>query len=115
MFPSAIIKKDKKKLVGVDKVPATKLEGANKVPESEVPKTKAVAASPVPKANSPKSEDVMSINLMLNGAKKKPKVEAMEEDVNAATSQGEYFKVEKGENPEEKEKYLKAIGKLKKK
>ncbi len=124
MFPSAIIKKDKKKLQGAEKVKPTPFKGIEEVEYKPMEKTmkieagdlevsKKVKPSEVPSAIKPKPEDLMTIDLMLKSAKKK-RIEPPE-GANAATSEGEYFKVEKGENPEEKEKYLKAIGKLKKK
>ncbi len=126
MFPSAAIKKDKKKLQGVKKVPPTPWKGVEEIEYKPMEKTmevesgdmemtKKVKPSEVPSAMKPKSEDLMSIDLMLKGSKKKPS------EVNATSSEGEHFKVEKDkkgmwkESGAEKERYLKAIGKLKKK
>lgn len=141
MFPSALIKKDKKPLVGAKKVPSSPFVKSKKVPVTELVGAKAIPSEDLEgvdevedekelettKSLPPsgklkgvklpsKKEDMMSLELMLKGAKKKPS-----DDNNAVTSEGEYFKVdtdEKGmftETGAEKEKYLRAIGKLKKK
>ena len=124
MFPSAVIKKDKKKLQGAKKVPPTPFKGVEEVSyepmegtmsleAGDLEVTKKVKPSDVPKAMIPKSEDLMGIDLMLKGAKKSK--------ANAVSSEGEEFEVEKTpegkwkESGAEKERYLKAIGKLKKK
>lgn len=93
-----------KPLEGMAKVEMKDMEGAKKVPKTSFGSTIA----------KPKSEDLMSIDLMLDSAKKK------KPEANAVTAQDEEFKVEKTssgkwENAAAKERYLKAIGKLKKK
>lgn len=122
MFPSAIIKKDKKKLKGtesaagplkgIDEIEYKPAEKTMKVEFKDLKGAKKVPESKVPSANKPKSEDVMSIDLVMQSAKK-PKA-------NAASSEGEEFYVNKdkkgmwSESGLAKEKYLKSIGKLKK-
>ncbi len=126
MFPSAIIKKDKKKLMGAEKVKPSVLMGMEKVKseklesiedadeEEEMESAKpSYEGEELKGTKSPKKEDVMSIDLMMQKARKKP--------ANAASSEGEKFAVEKDdkgmwkESGSSKEKYLKTIGKLKKK
>lgn len=91
------------KLKGAEKVPQTPIERAQKVPESPVPTTKKVMP-----------EDQMSMDMMLRSARKPI-------GANAASAEGEEFEVEKDEkgmwkeSGAAKERYLKAIGKLKKK
>jgi len=127
MFPSAVIKKDKKKLKGADKVESKPLEGIEEIEIDPIEKTielepkkfegaKKMEESEVPKAIKPKSEDLVSIDLMMQSAKKKKPAE----DVNAVSSEGEKFKVEKDEkgmwkeSGASKEAYLKKLGKFKK-
>lgn len=124
MFPSAVIKKSKK-LEGAKKVPETpfisakemkheKLEGAREMEDEDVPSAKPVPKSKVPSAKIMKAEDSMDMDLLLRSAKKPSKA-------NASSEEGEEFEVEKdkegkwAESGVAKEKYLKAIGKLKKK
>lgn len=126
-FPSAMITKKKKSkdfgakkvnpagLKGVEEIEIKPLEKSIELESDDMEETaKKVKPSPVPTANKVKApEDSMSIDLFLNSAKKKP-------EVNATSSEGEDFKVEKDkkgmwkESGASKEKYLKAIGKLKK-
>lgn len=124
MFPSAVIRKGSK-LKGAKKVPETPfvktkevpsedLEGAMELEQEKVPSAKSVPQSKVPSAKSINPEDTMSMDMMLKMAKKPSKA-------NASSEEGEEFEVEKDEEGKwsesgvAKEKYLKAIGKLKKK
>jgi len=110
MFNSAAIKKKKSEKANVaDKVKPSSLKGIDelisaKVPSSEKPKMKglmgaeSVKSSGVPSANKPKSEDLIGIEVMLEGAKKKPKVDAYTKE------KGEY-KFDEAEQAKKLEKY----------
>lgn len=124
-FPSAMIKKKKKEsdfgakkvnpagLKGVEELEIKPMEKSIKIEMGDLEGAKKAKPSEIPSAIKPKSEDMISIDLMMNEAKKKPQA-------NAASSEGEEFEVEKDkagmwkESGSSKERYLKAIGKLKK-
>lgn len=124
-FPSAMIKKKKKDaafgarkvnpagLQGVEELEIKPMEKSIKIEMGDLEGSKKPKPSPIPSAIKPKSEDMVSIDLMMNEAKKKPAA-------NATSSEGEDFEVKKDikgmwqESGTSKERYLKAIGKLKK-
>lgn len=94
-------------------VPEEDLEEAMELEQEDVPSAKAVPKSKVPSAIIMKPEDGMSMDMMLRSARKSK--------ANASSEEGEEFEVEKDEEGKwsesgaQKERYLKAIGKLKKK
>jgi hypothetical protein len=110
MFNTAAIKKKKAEKANVtDTVKPSSLKGVDelisaKVPSSEKPKmkdlmgTESVKPSGVPSAGKPKSEDLIGIEVMLQGAKKKPKVDAYSKE------KGEY-KFDEDEQAKKLEKY----------
>ena len=113
MFNTAIIKKNKKKLIGADKVKESnllgveelgegKFEGAKKVKEVELEEeTEKVVPTKLKGTDSvPKAEKMMSIDLMLQSAKKKPS-----DKVDSYSKEEGYFESEKKKNS----KYLNAI------
>jgi hypothetical protein len=135
MFPSAIIKKKKKDEVpfesinmgGLPMVKAkepkeNKMEG---IKDSKPTDLKGIDmeklmkdSSDMPKAKTNDASDMLKLELKLKDAKKKPSGET---EYNAVSEDGEKFEVEKDskgmwkESGVSKEKYLRAIGKLKKK
>lgn len=126
MLPSSVIKKDKKKLKGtessykgeklkgIDELEINPMEKTISAEKGDFEVTKKIKPSAVNKTISPVKEDIMSIDLMMKGAKK---------NKNNATSapEAEDFGVEKDEkgmwkeSGAAKEKYLRALGKFKKK
>ena len=122
---SAIIKKKKSEkanetkkvnpslLKGIDEIEFKPNEGTMKIEPKPFEGAKKVPASSVPSAKKAKSEDVMSIDLMMQSAKKKKSKD------NATSSEGENFEVDKDdkgmwkESGVSKEAYLKKIKKLK--
>lgn len=112
---SSVIKKTKKKhkpMEGLNsEIEYKPMEGAKKMEHKPMDIKPTEYKQGIPSQKSKESE--LEIELMLNSAKKK-------ED-NATSSEGEDFKVEKdksgkwAESGAEKEKYLKATGKLGKK
>lgn len=87
MFNSAIIKKGKAEkankakkvnpslLHGMEELePEEKFETSESAESYDIPKANKVGASKVPSANKVKPEAMIEIDLMLSGAKKKPKL-----------------------------------------
>jgi hypothetical protein len=138
MFPSAIIKKKKKDEVPFESInmgglPMVKAKSAGEMPvmkakDFKSPEFKGIdmekLKSPefkgidMEKLKSPDASDMLKLELKLKDAKKKPSGET---EYNAVSEDGEKFEVEKDskgmwkESGVSKEKYLRAIGKLKKK
>jgi hypothetical protein len=138
MFPSAIIKKKKKDEVPFESInmgglPVMKAKSAGEMPvmkakdfkspefegiDMEKLKSPEFKGIDMEKLKSPDASDMLKLELKLKDAKKKPSGET---EYNAVSEDGEKFEVEKDskgmwkESGVSKEKYLRAIGKLKKK
>jgi hypothetical protein len=110
MMPSAIIKKDKKKLKGVDmpksefKDSAMKLEVEAEIPKTEKPKQGFEGTKSL------KSDKALEIEVMLQSAKKKPaKSEKSADSYESGKGYYEVGKDEEGKFNTESNRYLKKL------
>jgi hypothetical protein len=115
MFNSAIIKKGKSEkankakkvspslLHGMEELEAKeKFETSEKAESYDIPKTDKVKPSSIPSAKKASTEDLVGIDLIMSGAKKKPSVDAF-------TKEEGYHKFDEEAQSKKLDKYKKMI------